>query len=379
MKLFFGVAGLFALLALGSPASAQEKTGVVRTYYIAADEVDWDYMPGGRDGMMGMTPTGYAKFYAAHTPRLIGHVYRKALYREYTDATFAHLKPRPAGEAYLGAVGPVLHAEVGDTIQVVFRNHGTHPYSMHPHGVLYEKASEGAASSDGATDHGIVAPGKTHTYTWHVPERAGPGPNDPSSIVWLYHSHVNERRDVNSGLIGAIVVTKAGMATPDGRPKDVDSEFVALFQEYDENYSWFIDDNIRRFVKNKKKFDRKQAVPLDTEGNYDPIVGTGFVPANFRFTINGYQFGDGPLMQMKLGSRVRWYVMSLGEAFNFHTPHWHGNTVLSGGQRTDVLDIGPASMLTADMLPDNPGIWMLHCHASDHMEAGMSTRYQVLP
>lgn len=34
-----------------------------------------------------------------------------------------------------------------------------------------------------------VAPGKTVTYTWLVPERAGPGPGDFSSIMWMYHSH----------------------------------------------------------------------------------------------------------------------------------------------------------------------------------------------
>ena len=64
---------------------------------------------------------------------------------------------------------------------------------MHPHGVFYDKDSEGASYDDGTSgadkEDDAVPPGKTHTYTWKVPERAGPGPNDPSSIVWLYHSH----------------------------------------------------------------------------------------------------------------------------------------------------------------------------------------------
>jgi hephaestin len=30
------------------------------------------------------------------------------------------------------------------------------------------------------------------------------------------------------------------------------------------------------------------------------------------------------------------------------------------------------------MFPDNPGIWMFHCHVSDHMTGGMMTHYQVL-
>ena len=35
-------------------------------------------------------------------------------------------------------------------------------------------------------------PASTYTYTWKVPERAGPGPMDGSSMMWMYHSHVDE-------------------------------------------------------------------------------------------------------------------------------------------------------------------------------------------
>jgi manganese oxidase len=31
------------------------------------------------------------------------------------------------------------------------------------------------------------------------------------------------------------------------------------------------------------------------------------------------------------------------------------------------------------MVPDAPGIWLYHCHISDHMLAGMVARYQVKP
>jgi FtsP/CotA-like multicopper oxidase with cupredoxin domain len=48
------------------------------------------------------------------------------------------------------------------------------------------------------------------------------------------------------------------------------------------------------------------------------------------------------------------------------------------GMRTDVVNLLPASMVVADMLPDNPGIWLFHCHVNDHIAAGMITRFQVL-
>jgi FtsP/CotA-like multicopper oxidase with cupredoxin domain len=366
-----------------APSPSPAPAGVVRTYFIAADEIDWDYMPTGLDGMMGMAPTQYAKDYAQRSLHSLGRVYRKAAYREYTDGTFEHLKPRTPQDAYLGIVGPIIHAEVGDTIKVVFKNRGTHPYSMHPHGVRYEKASEGAAYADGAATSlkggDSVAPGATFTYTWAVPERAGPGPADPSSVVWLYHSHVDERRDVNSGLIGAIVVTRHGMARPDGTPNDVDREFVAYYMGFDENQSWFIDQNIKRNASNSKKYDKFNARQRDFNGNNDIVLGLGSAPQNLRFSINGFQYADGPMPTMKVGERVRWYVVTLGEGVNFHTPHWHGNTVLVNGQRTDVLSLAPAQMITADMVPDAAGIWLFHCHLSEHMQGGMVAKYDVLP
>ena len=98
-------------------------------------------------------------------------------------------------------------------------------------------------------------------------------------------------------------------------------------------------------------------------------------------SINGYVFGNMPLsaMTMKAGEHVRWYLMGMGTEVDLHTPHWHGNTVLANGMRTDVVSLLPATMMTADMVPDDPGIWLFHCHVNDHITAGMLTRYQVLP
>jgi len=133
------------LCALPAPLhAAPAPEGKTRTYYVAADEVNWDYAPSGRDEAMGMPFDSVAKGFTETSADHIGRVYKKAVYREYTDATFTTIKPRAAQDAYLGIVGPILYAEVGDTIKVVFKNNATHPYGMHPHGVRYEKDSEGA-------------------------------------------------------------------------------------------------------------------------------------------------------------------------------------------------------------------------------------------
>lgn len=380
-----GAMGMVCALLCAHPfrihAAAPEPAGTTRTYYVAADEVQWDYAPSGRDEAMGMEFDPIAKGFTESGPHQIGRVNKKAMYREYTDATFSALKKRNPEDAYLGIMGPILRGAVGDTIKVVFRNNATHPYSMHPHGVLYVKDSEGADYNDNTSGadkaDGCVAPGASHTYTWQIPERAGPGPNDPSSIFWLYHSHCDELRDVASGLFGGFIVTRQGMALPDGRPKDVDHEFVNMYIAINENQSWYLDDNIRDHTTDPKGVKREEFGLATATGIAGTVATTGFAATNVKWSINGYIYGNMPLMTMKKGDRVRWYVATLGDFNNAHTPHWHGNTVLVAGQRTDVLAITSAQMMTADMVPDAPGIWLYHCHISDHMLAGMVARYEV--
>ena len=379
MSHFFKV--MAALILLSSIVFGQS-SGKTRTYFIAADEVDWDYAPGGMNKMMGMKFDGYSNTFVEKGAHRIGTVYRKAIYREYTDETFRQLKPRPAEWTTAGILGPILRAEVGDTIKILFKNNSTRPYSMHPHGVFYDKDSEGAPYDDGTSgadkEDDAVPPGKTHTYTWRVPERAGPGPNDPSSVVWLYHSHTNELKDVESGLVGAMIVSRRGMADETGKPKDVDREFVCLFLLFDENVSWYLDHNIQTFTGDPKGVNKLEFAPVDDKGNFSGL-GSGFTIANAKFAINGYIYGTGPMMTMKKGERVRWYLVALGEQFSVHSPHWHGNVVLHDGKRTDVVPLMQAQMETVDMVPDNPGIWMFHCHIDDHMDAGMATLYKVEP
>lgn len=370
----------FGITPLCRAQSATTSSGKIRAYFIAADEVEWNYAPDGVNKMMGMKFEGYAKVFTEQGPHRIGTVYHKAVYREYTDETFSKLKPRAPEWEHAGILGPIIRAEVGDTIHVTFKNNATHPASMHSHGVFYNKDSEGASYDDGTTGNDKadddVLPGKTHIYTWQVPERAGPGPGDPSSLVWLYHSHGNKA--LESGLIGAIIITARGMAGPDGKPKDVDREFVSLFILFDENTSWYLDHNIQAYTTDPKGVNKTEFLPVDDEGLFS-LAGTGFVPANIKASINGYIYANGPRMTMKKGERVRWYLLTMGEGFNFHTPHWHGNVIVDHGKRTDVLFLGPAQMETVDMVPDNPGTWLYHCHVEDHMDTGMMTLYKVEP
>ena len=340
--------------------------GALRRYYIAADTVDWDYAPTGRNGVTGEDFDDDANVFVEHGPHRIGRVYRKSLYREYTDRTFTTLKPRPAKWKHLGTLGPMIQAEVGDIIKITFRNNTPFPASMHPHGVFYAKSSEGAPYADGTSgadaDDDAVPPGGTHTYVWKVPERAGPGPMDGSTALWMYHSHTDEVADTYAGLVGPMVVTRKGMARPDGSPRDVDREFVTMYEVDDENQSLWIHDNI------EEKGDGATDADLDDEE---------FGESNLMHSINGFVYGNIPGLSMRVGDRVRWYVLGMGTEVDLHTPHWHGNTVTAMGMRTDVVQILPGGMVTADMTVDNPGTWLMHCHVNDHILAGMIGLYTV--
>lgn len=371
-RAFAATIALLALLAAlvagcggGAEASGGQRT---RTYFIAADEVAWNYAPTGRDEIEGKPFAGMAKDFTERGPDRIGTTYRKAIFREYTNASFSRRKPRPPEWQHLGILGPAIRAEVGDTVRVVMKNDTTRPVAFHVHGLFYTKASEGSPYDDGTSgdDKGddMVAPGGRRTYVYEVPERSGPGPRDPSSIAWMYHSHFEEEKDTNAGLVGPILVTKRGMARPDGSPKDVDREFFTDFQIFDENMSPLLDRNIRTYAR------RPSSVKKE---NMD------FMESNLKHSVNGYIYGNLPLstMRMKKGEKVRWYVAGVGGVEDLHTAHWHGNTSLIDGRREDVAELLPLTTLVADMVPDDPGTWLYHCHVNGHIGAGMQVRYRV--
>jgi hypothetical protein len=300
-------------------------SAATRHYYIAAEDVTWNYAPSGRNLLNGNTiPRPWSQKLE----------WTKSRFIEYTDDTFTIPKPQPE---WLGILGPIIRAEVGDEIVVDFLNRGHRGHDLHPHGLRYDKSNEGSLYLPVAKG-AFVAPGARYTYHWLANQGSGPGPGQPSSIVWWYHSHVDPGMEINSGLLGPIVVTAKGKAKPDGSPKDVNREFVASFMIFDE---------------------------------------MGGKPAGQFYAINGFIFGNLPGLTMKQGDKVRWYLLGMGNEIDVHTPHWHGETVTDGKRNTDVIELLPGSMQTVDMLADNPGSWMFHCHVDDHMEAGMMAIYTI--
>lgn len=118
-------AAVCLLLALVCAAEAS----TTRRVYVAADEVDWDYAPNG-DKYEVDQEIDYrvdAVTFIEPGPDRIGSVYTKAIYREYTDATFSNLATRSRDMEHLGILGPTVWAEVGDNIEVWTLGTGTAP------------------------------------------------------------------------------------------------------------------------------------------------------------------------------------------------------------------------------------------------------------
>lgn len=81
-----------------------------------------------------------ASVFTKRGPQTIGSTYKKAVYKQYTDALFRTEIIKPE---WLGFLGPVIMAEEGDTLVVQLRNAASRPYSIHPHGLNYSKGNEG--------------------------------------------------------------------------------------------------------------------------------------------------------------------------------------------------------------------------------------------
>ncbi len=335
-----------------------------RQYFIAAEPIEWDYAPLRKDQTQAPLPP----------PWQGSQKYPKYHYVQYTDDTFTTPVKPPA---WLGILGPVIRGVVGDTLIITFLNRSDREnrvFSIHPHGVKYDKDNEGAYYNPQPGRGSYIMRGNKYTYTWKVDKEAGPLPGEPSSKVWLYHSHVMADEDVNRGLVGAIIITDQEHARPDGTPNDVDREFVTLFMIFNEN------GGLDRMDDQYVDEDIDQRRRMDAFHKLTPDAQKSALEGGLKHTINGYMFGNVSGLEMNEGERVRWYVMALGSEQDLHTAHWHGKTVIEDGRRrTDDVELLPGSMKVADMLADNPGTWMLHCHVSDHMMGGMYAFYVIHP
>ncbi|NWV17913.1 HPHL1 protein, partial [Origma solitaria] len=183
-----GMKHLYEVSSCRNTTRAQQQHGAMRLFYIAAEEVEWDYASN-----KSLAPKIYnissneesSDGFSGRTEKLKGFdrdlgCTRRPNYGKFVEFRKAAL----ITGIFCLNLGPLLHAEVGDSVLIVFKNKASRPYSISAHGIEEVGCEEQPETP-------ITLPGEINTYRWNVPERSGPGKTDPNCITWVYYSIAN--------------------------------------------------------------------------------------------------------------------------------------------------------------------------------------------
>ncbi|KAF4026566.1 hypothetical protein G4228_019057 [Cervus hanglu yarkandensis] len=338
-------------IQMRSVAKKHPKTWV---HYIAAEEDDWDYAP----SVLTSNDRSYKSLYLNRGPQRIGKKYRKVRFIAYTDGTF---KTREAIQHESGILGPLLYGEVGDTLLIIFKNQASRPYNIYPHGI-----TDVSPLHSGRFPKGVkhlkdmpILPGEVFKYKWTVTVEDGPTKSDPRCLTRYYSSFINIEKDLASGLIGPLLICYKESVDQRGNQMMSDKRNVILFSVFDENKSWYLTENIQRFLPNGVQ-------PQDPE----------FQVSNIMHSINGYVF-DSLQLSVCLHEVAYWYILSVGAQIDFLSVFFSGYTFKHKMVYEDTLTLFPFSGETVFMSMENPGLWVLGCHNSDFRNRGMTALLKV--
>ncbi|XP_061091962.1 coagulation factor VIII [Conger conger] len=319
-------------------------------YYIAAEEVMWDY--GIKKPQQLIKPREMRRGMRKYFPE-----YKKAVFRAYIDKDFNYPAARGELEEHLGIMGPVIQAEVNDLVIVTFKNLASRPYSFHLHGV-YDR-------SQGAEDGEAVQPNEVRVYKWKITRRQGPSTVEFDCKSGAYYSNLNTEKDIHSGLIGPLIVCKTGTFHTLSKLQPGIQQFSLLFTVFDETKSWYLEENIQRFCRS-----------TCTIKNDDPWFKIG----NRFAAINGYVAETLPGLLVAQHRPVRWHLFNMGTGGEFHSVHFHGLpfTVRSDQEhRMGIYNLYPGAFGTVEMRPSMAGTWMVECTIGEHQLSGMRAKLLV--
>ncbi|XP_058396091.1 coagulation factor V [Diceros bicornis minor] len=322
-------------------------------YYIAAEELSWDYSKFAQSE----TDNGDTDDVREDT------IYKKVVFRKYLDSTFTKRDPQGEYEEHLGILGPVIRAEVDDVIQVRFKNLASRPYSLHAHGLSYEKSSEGKTYEDDSPEwfkeDNAVQPNSSYTYVWHATERSGPESPGSACRAWAYYSAVNPEKDIHSGLVGPLLICQKGTLHKESNmPVDM-REFVLLFMVFDEKKSWYYEKKPKRSWR---------------------LTSSEVKNSHMFHAINGMIYNL-PGLRMYEQEWVRLHLLNMGGSQDIHVVHFHGQTLLENGTQQHQLGVWPllpGSFKTLEMKPSKAGWWLLDTEVGENQRAGMQTPFLIV-
>jgi FtsP/CotA-like multicopper oxidase with cupredoxin domain len=239
---------------------------------------------------------------------------------------------------YNGRVpGPTIRCTEGDLIRVNFVNVGTHPHTIHFHGI-HAAAMDGVAVGRGMTGMpvnmvgpGHIGVGEQFTYEFTA---------EPFGCH-LYHCHaIPLKRHIHKGLYGAFIIDP-----PEGRPPA--NELVLVMNAFDTN------------------FDEENEV----------------------YAVNSIAFAytQNPI-PVKVNELVRVYLINLTEFDLINSMHIHAQffdyydtgTTLEPTLRTvDTITQVQGQRGILEFRYKFPGMYMFHAHVSEFAELGWMGMFYV--
>jgi FtsP/CotA-like multicopper oxidase with cupredoxin domain len=219
-----------------------------------------------------------------------------------------------------GVPGPVIRATEDDLLRVNFVNRGSHPHTIHFHGIH-------PAKMDGVFE--IVAPGDSFTYEF---------PARPAGMH-LYHCHATPlKKHIHKGLYGAFIVDPK-------EPRPPAHELVMVMNGFDTDG--------------------------DGENNFYTVNGKAFYYARYPIRVRRSQ-------------TVRIYLANLTEFDLLNSFHLHGEFFryypTGTGDQFEYTDTvvqaqGQRGIIEIDF--HNTGLFMFHAHQSEFAELGWMGFFDV--
>lgn len=239
---------------------------------------------------------------------------------------------RVAAYAYNGIVpGPAIQVRNGQRVRIRFTNSLPVETTVHWHGIGVPNSQDGVP---GVTQEPIK-PGSSFTYAF----TARPAGDPDGGGTFLYHTHVDEDRQMPMGLYGTFIIEPKAKATPPALDRTL------VFSE------WTADPASGR-----------------TRG---VMQMEGMLPN--LFTINGHSYPDTGTLEIPAGKPVLLRLVNAGQMA--HPLHLHGTAfrvvardghAASGTGLRDTVTLESGERADIEFrLPK--GKWILHCHIGHHL------------
>lgn len=240
--------------------------------------------------------------------------------------------------------GPALRAKEGERLRIIFRNYGSHPHSMHFHGIH-------SARMDGVPGAGLIGPGEEFIYEFDAKPFG----------CHLYHCHALPlKRHMHKGMYGLFVID------PDpARHPAQESVAKSRLLGTPENAEW------QELAMVMNAFD------------------TNFDGGNDIYSVNSiaHAYMNAPIRIDKTRP-VRIYLVNVTEFDPINSFHLHANffnyfdtgtTLTPTLQTVDLITQCQAQrgILEFSFAEHEDGMYMFHAHQSEFTELGWVGHFDV--